>query len=62
MSHRRGCHERERAQQMILAEVLTGGDELTLVLVALRVGSRRQAGSTCRNVYLTKWRVGITRQ
>jgi len=34
----------------------------TLVLVALRVGEPAQAGSTCRNVYLTKWRVGITRQ
>ena len=32
-----GADQREGAQQMILAEVLTGGDELALVLLALGV-------------------------
>ena len=36
--------QREGAQQMVLAEVLAGGDELALVLVALLVGQAPPGG------------------
>ena len=52
-----GADQREALQQMSVGEVLAGGHELELVLFALARGSRRrQAGSTFRKVYLTKWR------
>ena len=46
--------EREGLQQVVLAEVLARRDELLLVLCALLGSSLRHAGSTARNVYLTK--------
>ena len=48
--------QRERAQETIGAEVLTGGQELAFVLLTLGGGSRRHAGSTFRNVNFTKLR------
>ena len=48
--------QREALQQVPVGEVLAGGDELALVLLALPASRRRQAGSSFRNVYLTKWR------
>ena len=54
--------EREGLQQVIGGEVLAGGEELALVARALLVaGSRRQAGSTFRKVYLTKCRSAMVR-
>ena len=42
-------------QQVAVGEVLACGHELALVLArGARASSRRQAGSTFRNVYLTK--------
>ena len=48
--------QREGLQQVAVGEVLAGGQELALVLRALPPLSRRHAGSSLRNVYLTKWR------
>ena len=53
--------EREGLQQVVGREVLAGGEELALVAPRARsASSRRQAGSTFRNVYLTKWRSGTS--
>ena len=52
--------EREGLQQVVGGEVLAGGEELALVgRPRASASSRRQAGSTFRNVYLTKWRSGM---
>ena len=48
--------QREGAQEAIRGEVLAGGRELALVRSRSAAGSRRQAGSTFRNVNLTKLR------
>jgi hypothetical protein len=50
-----GADQRERLQQVPVSEVLAGRRELELVGFAL-ASSRRQAGSTFRNVYLTNSR------
>ena len=49
-----GAHKREGLQQVPVCEVLARRHQLALVLCPRSSSSRRQAGSSFRNVYLTK--------